>query len=170
MGTLGIDRAGISAVRMAGGGEWLVRPADGRLDEEFEVLLAEVTFASGIDPGDVWVDGGDRQALLRAPDVVRSIARRHLIACRVERLDAFAARAELGRLAELGVRLVILEPRGGRDAEGPEALADAIRVRALCRRAHVNGMSVLAQCDPEDDIAAMSALGVDLVRERGNAA
>lgn len=121
--------------------------------------VADSVRDAGVDPSRAWLDVGTRHDILLATSATATLAQRHIVACHVEPDDVFGARAALGALAGWGVRLMCIDHVAVRD----DGLADAIRTRALCRRAHINGMAVMTRGRPTAvGHGAARALGVDL--------
>lgn len=98
----------------------------------------------------LWLEIDSSQSVLGLQGVVRCLAERHPVGCRMPIDDAFDERALLPDLVAAGVSFAWLQPAGARSIA--DDLSALIAGRSLLRRARLQGMSVIGPPDLEPDM------------------
>jgi EAL domain-containing protein (putative c-di-GMP-specific phosphodiesterase class I) len=98
----------------------------------------------------LWLEVDSSHSVLRLPGVVRALAQRHLVGCRMPIDDAFEERALLPDLVATGISFAWLEPGDARSIA--DDLSALIAGRSLLRRARMHGISVIGPPDLSPDM------------------
>lgn len=95
-----------------------------------------------LDPRRLWLEVDSPATALALCGVVRTLAIRHTVGCRMDGAHALDERSGIPELIDAGVSFTWLEPTG--DHTVANDLSTLIGGRSLVRRAHTYGMSVIA--------------------------
>jgi EAL domain-containing protein (putative c-di-GMP-specific phosphodiesterase class I) len=127
--------------------------------------LADIAPPPRSCPGILWLEVEGVATVLDHRGTVTELTWFGDVGCRINANDLATSRSSIAALAETGIAFVVLEAAVMRLARSD--LATAIMTRSFTRRAHINGMAVVAESSSAWTAAERAAdLGVDLLVER----
>lgn len=103
----------------------------------------------------VWLEIASAESAIEFAGVVRSLADRHTVGCRIPIDDALGQRSLLPELMAMGVSFAWLQP--GNAQSVADDLSALIGGRSLIRRARVHGISVIGPPDLAPDMVPPSS-------------
>lgn len=106
-------------------------------------------------PDRLWLEIESSRSALGLQGVVRCLAERHAVGCRMPIDEAFAERALLPDLVGAGVSFAWLQPADARSIA--DDLSALIAGRSLLRRARMHGMWVIGPADLSPDMVPLAA-------------